>query len=191
MNRVSSTERTAKFSGGRPSGGANGVGSGLLHEEPRSHATEVLSFLVLRFPPRAEMGRTSGCEQQPSPKVQETRPPDENHESASFAFYPGIFEGWASAAGLRMSRRLHRGVARTPRWPTEWAENFPRLTTAGRSAGGCRVKPGPGPLVRSLPACFKVGVGSAGAGPNRCERRTVGDKSHAKGMKSCRVFPHC
>ena len=34
----------------------------------------------------------------------------------------------------------------------------------GLSAGGCRVITGSGPLERSLPPCFKVGVGSAGAG---------------------------
>ncbi len=48
---------------------------------------------VLLFPPKAEMEHSSGCEQQPSPNAPETRPHDENHEGASFAFCAGISRG--------------------------------------------------------------------------------------------------
>jgi hypothetical protein len=35
----------------------------------------------------------SGCEQQPSPNARETRPPDPNHEGASFAFCAAFSRG--------------------------------------------------------------------------------------------------
>jgi len=58
MNRVSSTERTAKFSGGRPSGGANGVGSGLLKAasvpRPRRLAFWALQGFAWVNPPAAD-----------------------------------------------------------------------------------------------------------------------------------------
>ncbi len=52
----------------------------------------------------------SGCEQQPSPKARETRPP----RGRVFRFLRRDFEGWARAGGRRVSRSLNRRVARTP-----------------------------------------------------------------------------
>ena len=44
---------------------------------------------VLLFPPKAEMEHPSGCEQQPSPKARETRPP----RGRVFRFLRRDFEG--------------------------------------------------------------------------------------------------
>ncbi len=113
LPRVSSTVDLTEFSGRGRSGRPNGVAPGLL--------------------PTAAEGRVKKmrrCEQQPSPNARETRPP----RGRVFRFLRSVFEGWARAVGAAVSRGLHHGVARLPRWPTEWAESLSG-SLAGQGAG--------------------------------------------------------
>jgi hypothetical protein len=79
---------------------ARGVSRSLRESEPNS---------PVRNPFRSDYFK-SGCEQQPSPKARETRPP----RGRVFRFVRRDFEGWARAGGRRVSLSLHRRVARTP-----------------------------------------------------------------------------
>jgi len=104
---------------------------------------------VCRFQPKAEMERSGRCEQQPSPNARETRPPDPNHEAGNkrrvFRFLRSVFERWARVGDRPLSRGLHHGVARLPRWPTGWAESLSRISlldlSPSRVPGEDRVGP--------------------------------------------------
>ena len=79
---------------------AEGVSRSLGEPKPNS---------PVRNPFRSDYFK-SGCEQQPSPKARETRPP----RGRVFRFVRRDFEGWVRAGGHRVSRSLNRRVARTP-----------------------------------------------------------------------------
>ena len=106
MDRVSSTERTGKFSGGR--------------------------IPVVRTGSAWDYFK-SGCKQQPSPNARETRPPG----GRVFRFARRDFEGWARAGGHRVSRSLHRRVARTP--PLADRVGRKSLQVSPREGAGLRV----------------------------------------------------
>ena len=75
----------------------------------------------------------SGCEQQPSPKARETRPP----RGRVFRFLRRDFEGWARAGGRRVSLSLNRRVARTP--PLADRMGRKSLRVSPREGAGLRV----------------------------------------------------
>jgi hypothetical protein len=60
------------------------------------------------------------------------------HEGASFAFCAGISRGWARAAGHRVSRSLHRRVARTP--PLADRMGRKSLRVSPRQGAGLRLR---------------------------------------------------
>jgi hypothetical protein len=106
---------------------------------------------VLRFQPKAEKERSRRCEQQPSPNARETRPPDQNHEGASFAFCATFSRGWPGQLAPRCLGVFTTGSPDSP----AGRPDGPKVSHGSQSRvsrrAGCRVKAGSVSLERSLP----------------------------------------
>jgi len=131
------------------------------------------------------MERSGPCGQQPSPNARETRPPDPNHEAGNkrrvFRFLRSVFERWARVGDRPLSRGLHHGVARLPRWPTGWAESLSRISLLDLSPSRVPGEDRVGPAGAVTTQCLKRRGRPAGSVPTRCELRPAGDDSaHAE-----------